>query len=138
MSIDSEYWRFMLLKMGGENTSPFKYKVYDRVEIAFGVNSADCIFTPPRGKQWKTEAKYNEDNFEVVVKSYFFVAWYLRELQDWKYQLPVFMQKHRTDSNLLHLKSSIDKYSENAVCKIEFSDFNKQWKFWSDKYENDH
>lgn len=138
MSIDSEYWRFMLLNMGGENTSPSKYEVYDRVEIVFGVNSADCIFTPPRGKQWKTEAKYNEDNFEDVVKSYFFVAWYLRELQDWKYHLPVFMQKQRIGSNMLLIKKSIDKYSENADCKIEFSDFNKQWKFFSDKYANDH
>lgn len=126
----------MLLKMGGENSSTSKYRVYNRVEITFDVNFADCIFNPPRGKQWKTEAQYIDTNFEDIIKSYFFVAWYLKDMQDWEYHLPVFMQKQRIGSNMFLIKKSIDEYNENSVYKIEFSKFNKEWKFWSDHYVN--
>lgn len=135
MNFDQKYWDFVFAKMGGEAISISTYSIYDRVEITFDVDSVNCIFNPPKDNPpWRTNFLYSNDEIERIIKSYFFLGWYLKDISDDKYKLPVFMQKQRVDRNMLYVMHSLEKFSSDSGCKIKYLVFNRELEHWTQEY----
>ena len=117
----------ILLKMGAERIG--SQYIYNCVHFEVGDEYVVCRFTPPRGKIWINKLDYSNILLEEIVRSFFFIGEYLKDVDVLKYSLPVFMQNKYIDGNIALLHNAFLKRERNNKLRILYDSFINDWNY---------